>query len=118
MGIYNTPQEERDIKTLQSLGLEVINPNTKEISEKFNNLLKSQMPYDRAFDIVFKELVRQCEVFAFKALPDSKISSGVALELDEAKRYNKIIIELPSSINQRTLSIEATKEYLRDIGER
>ena len=123
-GIYNTPQEERDIATLEKLGLEVVNPNQPEIQEEFQEELKTckliqkEDPYMEAFDIVFFDRVRECEVFAFKALPDGRIPGGVAMELKVAQSKNKLIIELPSGTHARMMGRDDTREYLRDIGQR
>lgn len=43
MGIYNTPQEIRDILTLHNLGLKVINPNSPDIQKEVDNYDKSDM---------------------------------------------------------------------------
>lgn len=104
MGIYNTPQEDRDIKTLEALGLEVINPNKPETQSQFD--IAVSKGYEYAFDEVFLRKVRDCEVFAFRALPDGRIPSGVAWELSEAKLYKKTIIELPSAITSRSMKKE------------
>lgn len=84
MGLYNTSQEARDVKTLEDLGLEVLNPNSEEISNNFKNACKT-MSYMAAFNKIFGDLVKSCEVFAFKALPDGKIPSGIAAELEIAR---------------------------------
>lgn len=115
MGIYNTPQEERDIKTLEALGLKVLNPNDKVISNEFDEM---DGPYEGRFSRVFLDRVRSCEVFAFKALPDGRIPGGVAMELAVAQSENKIIIELPSGIHARKMGRDDTREYLSDIGQR
>lgn len=123
MGIYNTPQERRDVETLEALGFEVINPNCEEISAQYNYVKEqvqnqhTQIGFETAFE-VFLNYVRECEVFAFRALPDSRISGGVALELKEAKKLNKIIIELPCSTISRSMNGEETREYLHDMGNR
>lgn len=122
MGIYNTPQERRDIKTLEDLGFKVVNPNNKDISKEFFDLLAKQdgsdKGYKKAFDYVFGHLVRKCDIFAFKALPDGRIPGGVFMELKEAQKQGKLIIELPSGTHSRGMGKEDTREYLRDIGER
>lgn len=125
MGIYNTPQEERDIKTLTDLGFEVINPNTKEISKEFVDTkrtysvaLDNDEAYMMAFEDIFFSMVRECPVFAFRGLPNGKIPRGVAIELKHAQLHNKLIIELPCSIISRSMGAEETREYLRDMGER
>ena len=40
MGLYNSPQEARDIETLENLKLEVLNPNSVEISIRFKEAYK------------------------------------------------------------------------------
>lgn len=119
MGIYDTPQEERDIKTLEALGLEVLNPNQPHIQKEVDDFFKDpEANYDHMFDKVFLSRVRECEVFAFKALPDGRIPGGIVMELEEAQKQKKIIIELPSGMYARSMSREDTREYLRDIGQR
>lgn len=126
MGVYNTPQEERDIKTLKELGFEVVNPNQPEIQKEVEERLDyhrkhgsvNQDPYMLMFDDVFFSRVRKCEVFAFRALPDGRIPGGVAMELKQAQKNNKIIIELPCGTHARSMGKEDTREYLRDIGQR
>lgn len=122
MGTYNTPVEERDIKTLSSLGLEILNPNSKEISDRFAKAkegldTKILDNYMKAFEVFF-DCVRECEVFAFRGLPNGRIPGGVAKELEVAIANNKIIIELPCSMISRSMGGEETREYLRDMGER
>jgi hypothetical protein len=122
MGIYNTPQEKRDIETLENLGFDVVNPNSEGISETFKGK-KEQYAIAHnsdmfAFDDVFFELVRNCEVFAFRGLPNGRIPGGVAMELKHAKEKGKMIIELPCSLISRTMNGEETREYLHDMGER
>ena len=122
MGIYNTPQEKRDIETLENLGLQVLNPNTPEIQKQVDEykgfFSNEKTQYDLMFDAVFLSKVRDCQVFAFRALPDGRIPKGVHRELVEAQNHKKIIIELPCGTLARGMDGEATREYLRDIGQR
>jgi len=118
MGIYNTEQEKRDIELLESLGFEIINPNNKSISERFGVLLDVGTPYLAAFNKVFGELVRDCDLLAFRSLPDGSISSGVYMEIEYAKDSLKPIIELPSRLTRRKLSKEETIEALKEFGVR
>lgn len=124
MGIYNTPQENRDIQTLKRLGLKVLNPNNKAMSEKFERQKNfyMEMDYDdayvMAFTSTFLSAIDECHVFAFRALPDGRIPGGVAMELRHAQETDKIIIELPCGTNARSLGRDATREYLRDLGQR
>lgn len=128
MGIYNTPQEKRDILTLQALGLEVINPNTPIVQDEVETQLRinrndptittEEEAYMKMFDDVFFSRVRSCDVFAFRPLPDGRIPGGVFMELKEAQKENKIIIELPCGTHARGMGKEDTREYLKDIGQR
>ena len=114
IAIYNTPQEERDVHTLLGLGLDVVNPNTPAVDVEVKRL-KSLGENYMSF---FKDIVHSCEVFAFRALPDGSIPAGVAKELAWAVEADKLIIELPAAILRRVITLEATREYLHEVGQR
>lgn len=108
MALYDTPQEQRDIDTLKKLGYEVCNPNCTKYKKSWKNL-------GMAFG---EQLVAECDVFAFRALPDGRIPSGVFKELEWAMEQNKPVIELPSGIFYREMNIKQTANYLQEIGQR
>lgn len=106
--IYNTPQEERDIAILQSLGFDVINPNSKYHDEQY--ALKG-MAYSG-------ELITQVDAVAFRSLPEGHISAGVAYEIETANRQGKVVIELPSYSHRHIMDVDETRQYLHEVGER
>ena len=106
MALYNTPQEKRDVVLLRKLGFEVVNPNTKECDQ-------GAKLYGMHY---FKRFAKTCDLVAFRALPDGAIPSGVALELEWFKELSKPVIELPSGVERRGISREATRQYLREVG--
>lgn len=106
INLYGTPQDERDIALIKSLGFEMLNPNKEEVDRD----------YKARGMIVYEELVRQCDALCFRACPDGSITAGVAKEIAAAE--GKPIFELPCGIHRRTLTVEATREYLRNCGER
>jgi hypothetical protein len=108
VNIYNTPQEARDIKLLESLGFEVINPNLPEHAAHYP---VEGMGY-------FVALVVGCDAFAFRALPDGRIPAGVAMETAQAIACGHPIIELPSRMLSRVISVMETREYLKEVGQR
>lgn len=118
LAIYNTPQEERDLQTLKDLGFEVLNPNTYMTDAAWNHAKTLYATYEEAFTAVFGGLVGECQAFAFRALPDGAIPKGVARELEIAQQKGLPIIELPSRPIARSMGIEETREYLREIGQR
>jgi hypothetical protein len=65
-----------------------------------------------------KIIVDSCDVFAFRALPDGSIPAGVAKELGWALEAHKPILELPSNVLRRMISLEATRQYLAEVGQR
>lgn len=100
MSLYNTPQEQRDIILLESLGFEVLNPNRAEYI---------------GFDLdEFCDLANSCDVLAFRALADGSITSGVYEELREHPR----VFELPSALSRRRLTVEQTLAALAESGQR
>lgn len=108
VNLYGTPQEKRDIELLESLGFEVENPNQKRHAKAY---AKRGMNY-------FHLVISKCDALAFRALPDNTIPAGIVKEIWIAQSYNYPVIELPSSILRRGLTIDQTREYLTEIGDR
>lgn len=67
---------------------------------------------------VFREAVSACDVLAFRAFPDGSIPAGVAKEIKWAKEMGKPVFELPSCIERRVLSVDATREVIVESGKR
>lgn len=111
---YDSTIEKKDIELLEKLRFEVINPNTPEISKGCNDYVAKHgkgnvMHY-------FEKIVSECDVIAFRSLPDGQIPSGVAAEVKAAISWGKMVIELPCSVNKRCQEYPETKEYLTEIG--
>lgn len=109
MSLYNTPQEARDIKLLEAMGYEVLNPNTPEHNDGCN---KRTNPMDYFIELV----ALSCDVLAFRAMPDGSITQGVAIEIRAAAP--KPVFELPSGVKRRTLTLDQTRDYLAELGQR
>ena len=110
--IYNTKQEKRDIMTLELLGFEVLNPNMPVHQQVCREREYSQiMSY-------FTDLLKGCEVFAFRGLPGGAIPAEVAKELEVANENGKLIFELPTFSLRKILTVDETREYLKESGQR
>lgn len=111
---YGSTIEEQDIKTLETLGFEVVNPNQDWVQKECNAYAEKHgsnnvMAY-------FKQLIDSCEVIAFRSNPDGNILSGVSYELQHAKEKKIPIIELPCSLDSRMWDYPKTKQYLIEVG--
>ena len=104
MEIYGTPQEARDIEIIKSLGFTVLNPNEPQHQAGCKGV---GMEY-------FQKLVEESDLLIFRALPDGSVPSGIAKEIEWAT----IIIELPSCIDRRTLTLDQTRTWLKECGQR
>lgn len=111
---YDSSIEQQDIKLLEKIGVDIINPNCEEHR---NGCTKFAFKYgkDKVMKY-FENIVEDCDMIAFRALPDGQIPSGVAVEVLYAKELNLPIIELPCSITKRCQAYPETKEYLTEIG--
>ena len=122
MSIYDTPQEQRDIKTLEALGFEVVNPNQPEIQDAIQKWKESPNPkrnYEEKFHEIFGALVKACDVFAFRAFPiTGQMPLGIFRELEYAQIAGKPIIELPTLTSTRMLGKEDTIQLLKELGQR
>jgi hypothetical protein len=115
LAIYNTRMEERDVRLIERLGFEVLNPNCQRIKDEFA-AYKTRNPDD--YMQYFEGVVMGCDVLAFRALPDGAIPAGVEKEVRWALGMGKPVIELPGALTRRTLSVHATRDYLYEIGQR
>jgi len=106
--LYNTKQEERDLDLLRYLGFSIYNPNNEKDGEGYKNY---GMNY-------FNSLIFNCDILVFRALPDGRIPAGVYNEILTAMKMGKTIIELPSNMLSRGMSVENTREFLKEVGNR
>jgi hypothetical protein len=107
--IYNTKQEQRDVKLLQELGFKVENPNQPRHQKGY---------MDKGMDYFIHGFLSFCDAIAFRALPDGSLPAGVAKEIDHFQKAGKPIIEIPGFVLRRRLSVEETRAYLHECGQR
>lgn len=108
LAIYNTPQEARDVKTLERLGFEVFNPNTFEY----------QLEYEKNGLDASIGFIDQCDALAFRGIAGGPLPSGVYKEIELAMERNMPIFELPTFSCRTILDLEATRLFLKEIGQR
>lgn len=111
MNIYNTKQEERDLELLKSLGFEIINPN---LEEHQNTCQHYRNPMDYFVDLVNDH----AEALAFRALPNGQIPAGVYKEIQTALHKSIPVFELPVNVELRNISVEHTRAWLKELGQR
>ena len=112
--IYGSMQECRDIELIAELDSHVL-PFDAEVSEA---VAKAKESGDSVMDVVFQPLVEKCDLLFFRALPDGRIPAGVVKEIQFARELNLPVLELPSGIIRRTMTVTETREYLRESGQR
>lgn len=117
MAIYDKTQEKRDIELLESLGFEVVNPNTPEIQQGIKDYI-SHYPEKTDYMVFFYDIIRSCDVLAFRANYDGKIAAGTGNEAMFALTIKIPVIELPSMLKSRVMDVESTRQYLHEIGQR
>lgn len=126
MSLYNTPQESRDIKLLEDLGFEVVNPNDPMLKDEVERIkfhaIDEQLTKDQVSERImkhfFENVIPQCDALAYRAFIDQKIGAGVWGEIYCALELKKPVIELPTITVGRMLDIKETRNYLELLGER
>jgi hypothetical protein len=108
INLYKTPQDIRDIASLEKMGYEVVNPDKEALQERYKEEGMS----------VFIQAVRDCDLLAYRSFPDLSIGAGVKKEIDEAVALGLPVIELPTITEKRVLSVEDTRAYLSYLGNR
>jgi hypothetical protein len=126
MSLYDTPQEKRDVELLETLGFNVINPNSKEIQDQVDSIKGWCAEAGKTRDetsseimlMFFQGVIPFCDALAFRSFHDGKIGAGVWSEIVCAQNRFIPIIELPNIISYRKMDIEETREILKLIGYR
>jgi len=108
IALYDTPQEARDVALLGDLGFEVYNPNNEKDAAGYKTFGMKH----------FQDIVQNCMALAFRANPDGSINTGVAEEIELARNSHQLVIELPSGVSRRKLTVQQTRELLREQGVR
>ena len=114
--LYNTPQEKRDVELLENLGYEVLNPNSEEVASGFQEFRKTVDEFK--YMQYFEDLVKKCDVVAFRRHVDMKIPAGVMKEVDCAIIHNIPVFELPTILQSQKMTVVETREYLGYNGQR
>lgn len=111
---YDSTIEQQDIELLEKIGFEVINPNSQSIKKgckEYIEMFGKEKVMDYFYDIVI-----ECDIVAFRGLPNGQILSGISAELQAAKEYDIPIIELPCNLTNRMQEYPETKEFLIELG--
>lgn len=106
INLYKTPQDQRDIATLEALGFEVVNPDKEELSLRYKT---------EGMD-VFLQAVSDCQALAFRSTVNMGITAGVVKEIQKAQELGLPVFELPTLFSNRFLSVEDTRAYLAYSG--
>jgi hypothetical protein len=109
IGIYSTLQEERDLNIIKAIfpEAEIYNPNNSEAQQGYK---------ERGMDY-FLDIIVNCDLLIFRGLPNMKIPAGVYKEIECAITNLVPVIELPC-LTERKMSVEDTRQFLKEIGSR
>lgn len=103
MILYGSEIEYQDVKMLEEMGFEVVNPNKPGNEEKYLE--------KKAFGF-FLDIVRGCDALAFRSILGA-ITTGVGKEVTYAQEHKMPVIELPYITEDRFLSLGTTNAYFR-----
>jgi hypothetical protein len=107
--LYDTPQEVRDVALLQSLGFEVNNPNQPFHQEGYS---------EKGMDYFIEDILPGCDVCAFRAYSDMSIGAGVMKEVQAFIDMAKPVFEIPTFFDRKYHTVEQTRLFLLENGQR
>jgi len=100
---FGTEQDKKDIEMIESLGYTVIDITTPEV----------KLMYQLHGMSVFEPLVKKSSVVFFRAFLSGSIGAGVYKEVCWARDARKPVLELPTGVSDRALTVEQTRLKLR-----
>ncbi len=106
MNIYGKPIDIANKALLQKLGFEVIDPDKKELVEKYAVQGMS----------AFYEVIDTCDALTYFTTGEGSITSGVMKEIYHAQSQNKPVFEIPNFLGKKILTVEETRQYLSSVG--
>ena len=110
ISVDDSPQETRDHDLIRAIGYEPY--PVGEAKEKILALYKT------AGMLAFKASVEDSNLLIFRAFPDGSIGAGVAQEIGWAIDAGIPVVEFPRQVARRTLSVDETREMLKELGQR
>jgi len=110
ISIDGTKQETRDKELIASIGFEPY-----PVGEEKETAI---VAYKEKGMEAFKPYVESSDCLVFRSFPDGSIGAGVAIEIEWAIASGIPVIEIPRQIKRRTISVDDTREMLRELGSR
>ena len=110
ISIDDTPQADRDMDIIKAIGFE---PYPVGVTKR-----AALDSYAKLGMVAFRPYVEHSDILVFRAFPDGSIGAGVAQEILWAQQADKPVLEIPHQIVRRTLSVDETREMLKELGER
>lgn len=109
--LYGSAQEARDEATIRQLGFEPIALNKPEIEAAVKASAVNPME-------AFRPLVQRAKALFFRPFLDGAIGAGVAKEIEWAVAAGLPVVELPHFAGRRILTVDETRTYLSELGQR
>lgn len=106
---YNTPDDNRTVSRLQALGYKVIDITSEKAQFGYKNW---------GMDYFYRLIEEDCDILFFQAFPNRRIGAGVAGEIAKAKDLGIPVFEIPIQIEERTCTVDQTRDMLRLLGVR
>lgn len=103
---YNTEREANDVKQLQSLGFDVLNPNQPEYEQSYR--VRGMQ--------VFLDLVDTCDCLVFRAFDDERASIPAGVVKEILRADGKLVLEISEALGDRFCSVEETRLKLKFYG--
>ena len=122
VSLYGTKQEASDVKMLESMGFEVMNPGSKEFladleaaRKNDRGLLESPFAGGDRLRGRWQILANSCHGLAFRSYVDGTINADLHTQIREAINRGKFVFELPRQIDSRALTSAQTRAVLLEI---
>lgn len=116
ISIDDTPQYERDIQLINSLGFDAW-PSPEEKIKILDDYNKRKERGEEPMP-AFQAAVLECQCVVFRSFPDGSIGAGVYKEIEYAREAGIPVVEIPRQIDRRAIGVNETRAMLEELGQR
>lgn len=110
---YGSNKAKEHKRILMEMGFNVLDPSEKPYSSISRDMKRSGKSGKEIMDFFLGVVQKHADVLAFSTTDNGEVSAGVAKEIEEMKKKNGLIIQMPDLSHLKVMSVSETRKYIQ-----